>query len=96
MTPATLPKSSKKVLEILYSGCEMTQKDLVMRTNLNPRTVRYAVKKLKERDVLIEKLKMNDLLKFGMIVIGTLPLMIAYPFVQKHFVKGVMIGSIKG
>lgn len=61
MTPTTLPKSSKKVLEILDSGCEMTQKDLVMRTNLNPRTVRYAVKKLKERDVLIEKLKMNDL-----------------------------------
>jgi predicted transcriptional regulator len=61
MTATTLPKSSKKVLEILDSGCEMTQKDLVMRTNLNPRTVRYAVKKLKERDVLIEKLKMNDL-----------------------------------
>jgi DNA-binding Lrp family transcriptional regulator len=61
MNPATLPKSSKKVLDILCSGCEMTQKDLVIRTNLNPRTVRYAVKKLKERDVLIEKLKMNDL-----------------------------------
>jgi predicted transcriptional regulator len=61
MTATTLPKSSKKVLEILDSGCEMTQKDLVMRTNMNPRTVRYAVKKLKERDVLIEKLKMNDL-----------------------------------
>ena len=46
--------------------------------------------------VEMQKLKMNDLLKFGMIVIGTLPLMIAYPFVQKHFVKGVLIGSIKG
>lgn len=44
----------------------------------------------------MQKLKMNDLLKFGMIVIGSLPLMIAYPFVQKHFVKGVLIGSIKG
>jgi ABC-type glycerol-3-phosphate transport system permease component len=46
--------------------------------------------------VEMQRLKMNDLLKFGMIVIGSLPLMIAYPFVQKHFVKGVMIGSIKG
>ncbi len=46
--------------------------------------------------VEMQKLKMNDLLKFGMIVIGTLPLMIAYPFVQKYFVKGVLIGSIKG
>jgi putative aldouronate transport system permease protein len=44
----------------------------------------------------MQRLKMNDLLKFGMIVIGSLPLMIAYPFVQKHFVKGVLIGSIKG
>ena len=46
--------------------------------------------------VEMQKLKMNYLLKFGMIVIGSLPLMIAYPFVQKHFVKGVLIGSIKG
>ena len=46
--------------------------------------------------VEMQKLKMNDLLKFGMIVIGSLPLMMAYPFVQKHFVKGVLIGSIKG
>lgn len=44
----------------------------------------------------MQRLKMNDLLKFGMIVIGSLPLMIAYPFVQKYFVKGVLIGSIKG
>ena len=46
--------------------------------------------------VEMQKLKMNDLLKFGMIVIGSLPLMIAYPFVQQYFVKGVLIGSIKG
>jgi len=39
----------------------MTQKDLVKKTNLHPRTVRYAIKKLKEQELLIEKLKMNDL-----------------------------------
>jgi ABC-type glycerol-3-phosphate transport system permease component len=44
----------------------------------------------------MQRLKMNDLLKYGMIVIGSLPLMMAYPFVQKHFVKGMLIGSIKG
>lgn len=44
----------------------------------------------------MQRQKMNGLLKFGMIVVGTLPLMLAYPFVQKHFVKGVLIGSIKG
>ena len=37
-----------------------------------------------------------DALKYSIIVIATLPLMCVYPLVQKHFVKGVMIGSVKG
>jgi len=48
-------------MKILDSGCPMTQKDLVKKTSLHPRTVRYALKKLKERELLIEKLKMDDL-----------------------------------
>ena len=39
---------------------------------------------------------MADLLKFSTIVVSSLPMLIIYPFVQKHFVKGVMIGSVKG
>jgi len=39
---------------------------------------------------------MKDLLKFSLIVVSSLPVLIIYPFVQKHFVKGVMIGSLKG
>jgi predicted transcriptional regulator len=61
MTPARLPQSSKKVMKILDSGRPMTQKDLVKKTNLHPRTVRFALKKLKEQQLLIEKLKMDDL-----------------------------------
>jgi len=61
MTPARLPQSSKKVMKILDSGYPMTQKDLVKKTNLHPRTVRFALKKLKEQKLLIEKLKMDDL-----------------------------------
>lgn len=37
-----------------------------------------------------------DTLKYVIIVVATLPLMCIYPFVQKYFVKGVMIGSVKG
>lgn len=37
-----------------------------------------------------------DTLKYVVIVVATLPLMCVYPFVQKHFVKGVMIGAVKG
>lgn len=37
-----------------------------------------------------------DILKFALIVVASIPVMVLYPFAQKHFVKGVMIGSLKG
>ena len=37
-----------------------------------------------------------DQLKYTMIVVSTLPMMVAYPFAQKYFVKGVMVGALKG
>lgn len=40
--------------------------------------------------------RIAELLKYGVIVVASVPLLIAYPFVQRYFVKGVMIGSIKG
>ena len=60
MYPTTLPPSSKTVLEILDNRGAMTHKDLVSRTNLAPRTVRYALKKLKERHLIIEKFNFRD------------------------------------
>lgn len=46
--------------------------------------------------VLQKNMYLSEMLKYGTIIISTLPLMIIYPFVQKYFVKGVMIGSVKG
>lgn len=37
-----------------------------------------------------------ELIKYALIVISTFPILVLYPFVQKYFVKGVMIGAIKG
>ena len=39
---------------------------------------------------------LKNLLKYSLIVIASAPLLVMYPFVQKHFVKGIMIGSVKG
>ena len=39
---------------------------------------------------------MTKVVNYAVIVVGTLPIFCIYPFVQKYFVKGVMIGSIKG
>lgn len=37
-----------------------------------------------------------DQIKFGAIIVSTLPLLCIYPFIQKYFEKGVMIGAVKG
>ena len=60
MTPMQLPPSSRTVMEILDQGGAMTHKDLVQKTHLAPRTVRYALKKLKERQLVIEKFNFRD------------------------------------
>ncbi|CAH1202053.1 L-arabinose transport system permease protein AraQ [Paenibacillus allorhizoplanae] len=39
---------------------------------------------------------MRELLKYSLIVIATIPVLVVYPFIQRHFVKGMMIGSLKG
>ena len=35
-------------------------------------------------------------IKYGVIIVSSLPVLVMYPFVQKYFVRGVMIGSVKG
>jgi predicted transcriptional regulator len=60
MYQQTLPPSSKTVLAILDTGGAMTHKDLVQKSRLAPRTVRYALKKLKERHLIIEKFNFRD------------------------------------
>ena len=37
-----------------------------------------------------------ETIKYALIVVGTLPILVSYPFLQKYFVKGVMIGAVKG
>jgi putative aldouronate transport system permease protein len=49
-----------------------------------------------EASVMIERQQMADLLKYSLIVIGSLPVLMIYPFAQRYFVRGMLIGSIKG
>ncbi|MBU8596678.1 carbohydrate ABC transporter permease [Shouchella clausii] len=42
------------------------------------------------------QLAVAEQIKYGVIIVSSLPLLVLYPFLQKYFVKGVMIGSIKG
>lgn len=45
---------------------------------------------------LIKQMNLAEQLKYSSVIVASIPALIAYPFVQKYFVKGVMIGSIKG
>ena len=44
----------------------------------------------------LEASKKANLIKYASIVVATMPMMIIYPFLQKYFEKGVMIGAVKG
>ncbi|GHV10190.1 hypothetical protein FACS189485_23180 [Spirochaetia bacterium] len=40
----------------------------------------------------------NDIavtIKYATIMVSTIPILVVYPFIQKHFVKGVLIGAVK-
>lgn len=45
---------------------------------------------------MAEKIKMAEAVKYSAIVVSSIPMLIIYPFVQKYFVKGVMVGAVKG
>ena len=43
-----------------------------------------------------EVAQLADLIKYALIVVTAAPILVLYPFLQKYFVKGVMVGAIKG
>lgn len=49
-----------------------------------------------DAELMEAKEGLSELLKYSLIVVSVVPVLIIYPFVQRYFVKGVMIGSIKG
>lgn len=45
---------------------------------------------------LAAQMRLGDLIKYGVIIASSLPLLILYPFLQRYFIQGVMIGAVKG
>jgi len=53
------------------------------------------------REILIlsdtdEDFTMSETIQFATIVVATLPILCVYPFIQRYFVKGIMVGAVKG
>lgn len=47
-------------------------------------------------DEIMRKTQLAQTLKYSSIIVSTVPVLCLYPLVQKHFVKGIMVGSVKG
>lgn len=47
-------------------------------------------------NMLYSKQQLAQVIKYGVMIVSSLPVIIVYPFLQKYFVKGMMVGSIKG
>lgn len=47
-------------------------------------------------EAALKLMGLGDVLKYALIVVATAPILCIYPFAQKYFVKGVMVGSVKG
>lgn len=48
------------------------------------------------REAMNAQKDLIEVMKYSLIIISSVPVLVLYPFIQKHFVKGVMVGSVKG
>ena len=87
-------------LERLFRGSDLHEHrgkfplQLILRTILIDS--QNALQDSGEATTVADKQELVDLLKYGCVVVSSVPMLIFYPFVQKYFVKGVMIGAVKG
>lgn len=79
---------------IFLANKDLFPLQLILRDILVANTVDLNL--LEDAKTMAAKAGMRDLLKFALIVVASGPVLLIYPFVQKYFVKGLMIGAIKG
>ena len=72
----------------------MVPLQIVLRDILIMNQVDYTM--ISDASAIAAQRGLTDLLKYSTIVVASLPVLCIYPFVQKYFVKGVMIGAVKG
>ena len=55
-----------------------------------------AAQEMDDPEMMAYYSKLYNMIKYAVIVVSSLPVLILYPFLQKYFDKGVMLGSVKG
>ncbi|MBQ6542424.1 MAG: carbohydrate ABC transporter permease, partial [Lachnospiraceae bacterium] len=72
----------------LYS-LQQVMRNVLKASNIN-------MKDITDPELIAEMSGLTDVMKYAMIVVAVIPILMIYPFIQKYFQKGVMIGSVKG
>lgn len=67
---------------------------LVLRDILNASRIDTSV--ITDPTIVEQMASLADVMKYALIVVSTVPMLVLYPFIQKFFAKGVMLGSLKG
>ena len=82
-------------------------KALIYITNIKLYPLQLVLRNILLRNILSEEMtdiyssaydqkKLSEIIKYGVIIVSSAPMLILYPFLQKYFIKGIMLGSIKG
>ncbi len=79
--PAMLYLSDRELVPL-----QIILRDIVLQNQTNDLAI----------DVVAGNDQVRESVKYATIMVATIPIMLVYPFIQKYFVKGVMIGSVKG
>lgn len=71
---------------------------LVLRSILvqNEAQLNQVITSAAQQEAILARRETTELMKYSLIIISSIPVLVLYPFIQKHFTKGVMLGSVKG
>ena len=78
---------------IYLRDTKMQPLQLILRDILN--SARIDMEQIENMEEMAQRIGIADVMKYALVVVATVPILVAYPFVQKFFEKGVMIGSVK-
>ncbi len=81
---------------MFFTKPELYPLQLVLRDILINNTMTQVQASGSDAQAIEEMRRQAQLIKYSSIVVSTVPMLILYPFLQKYFVKGIMVGSLKG